>query len=55
MKFYTPSCPVPAAAITYAGLLSPYQPILFTTQFGYYDNASSVYDENEIPSIKVDL
>lgn len=52
MKFYTPSCPVPAAAITYAGLLSPYQPILFTTQFGYYDSASSIYDEDQLSKYK---
>lgn len=37
MKHYTIEEPIPAAAITYAGNLSPYQPILFTTQFGYID------------------
>jgi hypothetical protein len=37
MKYYTPEASIPAAAITYAGNLSPYQPILFTTQFGYTD------------------
>lgn len=47
MKYYKPNCSVPAAAVTYAGNLSSNQPILFTTQYGYFDSASEITDEKE--------
>lgn len=49
MKYYTPEASIPAAAITYAGNLSPYQPILFTTQFGYTDSGLCRAMEGEDP------
>lgn len=47
MKYFTRECAVPAAAVTYAGLLSSLQPILFTTQYGYRDSAEEVSNDNQ--------
>jgi len=40
MKHYTTNCSVPAVAITYAGALSSYQPIVFTSQLGFEDTGN---------------
>lgn len=48
-KYYSDNSRTPAAAITYAGMSTAIQPILFTTQRGYEDGYT--WDKNELSKL----